>query len=203
MLSRIVKVCLLIFLITIFSACSLLLGIRDPELLSDQEILAEAEIQAITKSVYRLDTAYMDFLKSTYTTDSIAIKNHYQPLQALYFDNTGTLRSWHINCLVPGYPQLNWNHQNAFNSFPPYTTAIPDTLYTFQRVSKLFFPVRSEKTELLPDYTILIFWNKFMRKHSKNLVNTVKSNLALAPDSIKYNVIYINNDSFFECMYRK
>jgi hypothetical protein len=192
----------ILILISFLPACSLLVGIKDPVPLTDQEIIRHAEQMELPDPLFKLDTAYMDFLKAWYISDTLAIKNHYQPLQVLYFDKAGILQSWHINCLVPGFPELKWNHNGSFDVFPPHTAALPDTLYSLQRVSKLFLPVQSEKTESTPDYTVLVFWNAFMRKQSKILSGTVRTNLQLAPDSLRVNVIYINNDNFFSSWHR-
>ena len=56
---------------------------------------------------YELDTSYYAFLlshdKARYKEQ---INNHYQPLQALYFDKSGQLQSFQINCYAGGFPNL-------------------------------------------------------------------------------------------------
>lgn len=56
---------------------------------------------------YELDTSYISFLYSHDTSKyKSQIKNHYQPLQALYYDNSGHLQSFQVNCYAGGFPNL-------------------------------------------------------------------------------------------------
>jgi hypothetical protein len=84
------------------------------------------------EKTFRLDTNYIRYLFSFDTTRyADQIKNHYQPIQALYYDRNGQLVSFHINCYAStGIPDsdLNWNQQNAFASFVPRTVAPVDSI---------------------------------------------------------------------------
>ena len=71
------------------------------------------------EKTFRLDTNYTRYLFSFDTAKYAAeIQNHYQPLQATYYDNTGRLISFHTKCYasagIPDDSDLNWNQQSAF-----------------------------------------------------------------------------------------
>ena len=69
---------------------------------------------------YELDTAYFSYLFSLDTTKyKSQIKNHYQPLQALYYDNLGYLKSFQVNCYAGGFPNLKWDRNEIMTTFPP------------------------------------------------------------------------------------
>ena len=154
------------------------------------------------EKTFRLDTNYIRYLFSFDTTKyADQIKNHYQPLQALYYAKSGQLISFHINCYasdVPDKEDLNWNHKNAFASFVPKTVAPVDSILPLSR--HLSF-IRTFDNKLIDttgfsvfDYTIIIHWGKKWRpKDSKNLIKIVSDNVNLAVNK-RINVIYVNSD---------
>ena len=79
---------------------------------------------------YELDTAFTSFLFIQDTSIYKQLNNHFQPLQALYFDISGSLKSYQVNCYAGGFPNLNWNRQGIFNEFIPKQQAPIDSLLT-------------------------------------------------------------------------
>lgn len=95
----------------------------------ERRIFSATELESIRQEfrlpkdrTFMLDTNYIRYLfslsKSKY---NYQIKNHYQPVQATYYNKSGQLVSFHVNCSagagVADGEDLNWNQQNAFDSF--------------------------------------------------------------------------------------
>ena len=111
------------------------------------------------------------------------MNNHVQPLQALYFDRSGRLVSYHVNCYAGGFPNLKWNHDDAFSSFPPASVSPLDTLVSLQDLlPHVKTPAGETPTcQSSPvDYTVVVMWPVFMGRQSKRLIKTVKKNLESA-----------------------
>ena len=174
--------------------------------------LSEADLENFRKEfnlpkekTFRLDTNYFRYIFSLDTTKYAAeIHNHYQPLQATYYDNAGRLISFHINCYAsPGIPDdsdFNWNQQNAFASFVPRTVAPVDSILPLNKhlsFIKTFEYKPIDTTGFATfDYTVIVYWSKhyFGVKNSKNLIKIVSDNAALAGNK-KVNVIYVNSEN--------
>jgi hypothetical protein len=148
---------------------------------------------------YELDTAYASFLSSH---DKILykeeIKNHYQPLQALYFDREGKLRSFQINCNAGGSPNLAWDRDSILTTFPPKQQTKIDNLLSLDTQLTFLRPLtQSLKFNVADyDYIVIIYWNRFMDRQSKRLIHFIQTNSKLSKDR-KVKMIYANNDNFF------
>src|ERR1700733_5029721 len=109
--------CLTILAITflpLLNSCSKTMmgmyGMKNPKAVDDGKILQYSKIYGIPPGDnYELDSSYLTFLSSHDTTFKNQIKNHYQPLQALYFDKSKQLRSFQINCETGGMPNFKWD----------------------------------------------------------------------------------------------
>lgn len=154
---------------------------------------------------FRLDTNYILYLFSLDTAKyADEIQNHYQPLQATYYDNTGRLISFHINCYasagVPEGSAFNWNQQNAFASFVPRTVTPVDTILPLNKhlsFIKTFDYKPIDTTGFATfDYTVIVYWSKhyFGAQNCKNLIKIVSDNVTLA-GATKVNVIYVNSEN--------
>jgi hypothetical protein len=155
------------------------------------------------EKTFRLDTNYIRYL---FHFDTIRyadqIKNHYQPIQALYYDRNGQLVSFHINCYagidVPGKDDLNWNQENAFATFLPKSVAPFDSILPLMKHLSFIKTFDNKPIDTIGfsafDYTIIIHWGKRWRpKDSKNLIKIVSDNANLAFDK-KLNILYVNSD---------
>ena len=151
-----------------------------------------------------LDTTYLSYLFSLDTSRySDAIKNHYQPLQAAYYDNKGQLVSFHINCYagigVPDGQALNWNQSNAFDSFLPSSVAPLDSILPLNMALQFIKTIDNNPIDTTgfssQDFTILVYWNKTLFKQDAlNLIATVNENAAKA-NGKKIKILYVNNDN--------
>ena len=148
---------------------------------------------------YVLDSSYVTFLHSL---DSLRyqeqIKNHYQPLQALYYDQSGQLCSYQINCYAGGIPNLRWKRNHIMSVFPPAVQAPIDSILPLARHLQFLRPL-ANKTKISAgpfDTTIIVYWSLFMGRQSKRLIRTVQENSKLAFNK-NIKIIYVNNDNFF------
>lgn len=195
---------LIIFIALLFSSCSSVFtkiyGIKEVKYLNNEKINKYADKYNIPKECcFKLDTAFYTFLISFDTNlYKLQINNHYQPLQALYYNREGVLKSFQVNCYAGGFPNLNWNRNEIMASFPPKIQAPPDSLISLENLLKYAIPI-NEKSVLLnekTDYTVIVFWNKFMGRQSKRLIKSVQQNAKLASE-VSHKIIYINNDNLY------
>ncbi len=189
-----------------------LYGVKVPKTLDAGKIQRVAIRYGIQpEELFVLDTSYHEFLSTLPSVDSNCIeiqqnkyqcnirKNHFQPLQILYFDSSGMLVSYHLNCDIPGFPNLKWNYFGNFDVFLPKTTSYCDSLVRFENLIK-FLRMSNEQGAIegnftMDDYQIVVFWSKFMGRQSKREIRTVRENLDLNLDK-KVNVLFVNTDNF-------
>ena len=148
---------------------------------------------------YKLDTSYITFLASLDTTQyKEERKNHYQPLQALYFNQAGQLQSFQINCYAGGFPNLNWDRNEIFSTFPPQQQAPVDSILPLGTLLHYLQPLSQSKefTAEDLDYVVIVFWSRFMGRQSKRLIRFVQENANLGTD-LSTKIIYVNNDNLF------
>jgi len=151
-----------------------------------------------------LSTSYLPYLFSLDSAKfGLEIKNHYQPIQAAYYDKTGRLVSFHINCYAfnenNDTTTLEWNKKNAFDKFIPITSAPLDTIISLKKHLEFLktFQNHTVDTSVLAkyDYTVIVhFSNVFRPNDSKNLIELVKSNTRLAIGK-SVNIFYVNVDN--------
>jgi hypothetical protein len=194
---------LLISCFSLTSCSSIMLGtygIKSPHAVKEQTILSYAKKFNIPfEDTYVLDRSYSSYLPSTDTSlFKEQHKNHNQPLQALYYNNVGQLQSFHINCYAGGFPNLIWNKNGLFDIFPPEQQAPIDTFIDLKQQLKYFKPLSVTKTFAASnyDYVVIVFWNKFMNRQSKRLIQVVQENCKLSRDKM-VKLIYVNNDNMF------
>ena len=187
-------------------------GMKFPKTLDTTEIRHWAKKFNIPQDkVFVLDTNYMVFLKTLPVFDSARISdttkkwkykvrnNHAQPMQALYFDPSGKLVSYHVNCDFGGFPDLKFNAGGNFNVFVPVSTSYIFPEITFSLLQPWIRTLRNKPlpSQLYPvhDYTIVVFWCRFGGRQTKRFVRTIQDNLKLAGDT-KYSILYVNDDNF-------
>lgn len=148
---------------------------------------------------YELDTAYFSYLFSLDTAQfKQELKNHSQPLQALYYDNSGQLKSFQVNCYTGGFPNLRWDRDDIMTTFPPKQQAPIDSIVPLETHLKYLKPLSETKTIQTDnyDYIVIVHWNRFMGRQSKRLIRIVQDNSELVTDK-KVKIIYANTDNLF------
>lgn len=151
------------------------------------------------KDIYEIDTAYLSYLFSLDTAKyKSEIKNHLQPLQALYYDNRGHLKSFQVNCYAGGFPNLNWDRNEIMTTFPPKQQAKVDSIIDLAILMKYLKPIlQLGKANIgTYDYIVIVFWNRFMGRQSKRLIRFVQENKKLETVK-KVKILYANNDNIF------
>lgn len=204
------------FCLILFSSCSPILGlygVRNPKEISEKKIIRYSKRVAIPKdAIYELDTSYFPFLASlklsannSLNMDSMKIierknlvKNHYQPLQALYFNKSGKLESFQINCYAGGFPNLKWDRDSILSTFPPKIQAPLDTLLSESVIISFLKPfIDSTKIKTGDyDYLVYVFYSKFMGRQNKRFINFIQKNSQLSNEK-NIRVIYITMDNAY------
>jgi hypothetical protein len=148
---------------------------------------------------YEIDTTYFSFLFSLDTAlYKEQIKNHYQPLQALYHDKSGQLQSFQVNCYAGGFPNLKWERNKIMTTFPPQIQAPLDSIVPLETHLKYLKPLsRTTKFQAHNyEHIVIVHWNRFMGRQSKRLIRIVQENCKLVKDK-KVKIIYANTDNLF------
>lgn len=175
-------------------------GIKNTKTVDEQTIVRYAKKYNIpTADTYELDTAYFTYIFSIDTAQYKAqLKNHYQPLQALYYDNSGHLKSFQVNCYAGGFPNLKWDRNEIMTTFPPKEQAPIDSIVSLKTQMK-YLELLSQTEKISTDnydYIVIVYWNRFMGRQSKRLVRFVQDNSKLETDK-KVKIIYANTDNIF------
>ena len=185
----------------------LVLGLKDTPPATPARLAEDVQrYQVPPANVFVLDTSYLTFLRRQPEALHESVKNHAQPLQLLYFDQTGALESFHINCYAKfGFPHLNWNAGNRFGTFPPTTQTPPDSLLPFARLLPFLRtpagqPVPASRFAA-PRRRAVIFWSRTMGRQTKVLLHELEQNLRRAGSAEPVDVLYVNNDAFLGLLY--
>lgn len=199
---------ILIYLVILSSiltcSCSKLLyaivGLHETKKLSKQEIAQCALKNKIpVADNFELDSIYIRFINAIDTLRFASErKNHYQPLQALYYDQQGALKVFIVNCYARGFPNLKWNRGKIFDTFLPARQAPTDSILPLYEHLKYLKPLPGAQRFVYGqnEYIVLVHWNHFMGRQSRHLIEEVQKNMQLVGNH-KVRVIYVNNDNFF------
>lgn len=198
------------------SSCSPILtlyGVRNPKEISEKKITHYSKRLAIpNQAICELDTSYFSFLSSlklkindSLITDTLLrkelkkqVQNHYQPLQALYFNKKGILESFQINCYAGGFPNLNWDRDSILTTFPPKLQAPIDSILSESLLISFLKPMPNS-TDLKhrdDDYVVYVFYSKFMGRQNKRFIHFIQENSKLSNDK-HVRLIYINMDNAY------
>ncbi len=196
---------LILVLILGLTSCSSIIGLfygmKNLKKINENTIVRFSKKYDVSQTDnYELDTSYVSFLFSFDTTKyKEQVKNHYQPLQALYYDKKGQLISFQINCYAGGFPNLHWNRDNIMTTFPPQQQAPVDSIIPLDIQLKYLRPLSRTNSFSIKnyDYIIFVYWNIFMGRQSKRLIHSVQENCKLSGDK-KVKIIYVNTDNFFK-----
>lgn len=189
------------------------MGMREPQVLTEEEIRKEARKQNIPEegifvldnkygqlldSIEALDTFGLDSAKCCNPNDSIRpikliVKDHAQPIQAIYFKD-GQMISFHNNCNAPGM-RTNWTKWGYFESFPPQSAVQVDAIFDLDRMLKYIQPLSRNDYSTIDQsgYVVIVLWTRIFRSRSRRLVRAIQENLELAGDA-NVLVLYVNQD---------
>ena len=177
-----------------------IMGLKAPKALGPEGILVQGEAYGIPRSDgYEMDSSYFAVIGGLDTMRfKQEQKNLGQPLQVLYFDASGALISYHVNCSVGGFPNLKWNRFGDFNQFPAAKSIEMDTMIQLKNHLLHINPLNNAPFPDLRnyEYTVLVYWSTIMGRQNKRLVRLVQENVRLAKDK-KVMVIYVNSDNFW------
>ncbi|MEI6091639.1 MAG: hypothetical protein WCR42_14380 [bacterium] len=182
------------------------MGMRLPKPLNEKQIYKYAKKYDVPLTdCYDLDTNYVYSLKNIDTTRyKESRKSHIQPLQALYYYNTGYLQSFHINCYAQGWPDLKWDRDGILATFPPLQQAPIDSLLPLDSLIRYIKPLsKTVKFDVKDyDYIVVVFWNRWWVKNSERLIHFIQGNCKLTTNQ-KVKIIYVNNDNMFAYIVKK
>jgi hypothetical protein len=177
-----------------------LYGLKQPKPVSQQTLLRYARIYGIPEAdSYELDTAFASFLTRHEKAQPAAVKNHSQPLQALYYNQSGYPQAFLINCYADDrFPNIKWNPAGELNVFPPREQAPIDSLLSLdsQRHYLRPFPQTVIFDKHAWDEVVVVYWSRFMGRQSKRLIQAVQTNSRLAINQ-RVKILYVNNDAYF------
>lgn len=164
----------------------------------ENKITIAKEYKIPLEDWYDLNFSFYNYLLSLDKNEyRKLINDHLQPLQVMYFDKTGNNISYHINCYTGGFPNLKWNRDKSFNTFPPSTIVEPDTIVTLPLLlTHLDSNLNTNYNPLEYDFTVMIVWGDYMGRQAKRLIDLVQNNIKLADKNTKIKILYINNDKF-------
>jgi hypothetical protein len=198
------KIQYIAILFFMLQSCSPLLlktyGLKTIKPLTSEEIIRQGKKYKIPVSeAYELDSTYYTFIKSLDTNRlNQVIKDHFQPLQAIYYDKIGQMCSFHINCYCGGFPNLKWNRNGNFDVFLPKQQAPIDSVFTLEKQLSFVQPLAHHDTLNIKsfDYVIVVYWTRYMGRQSKRLIELVQKNARLT-NRERVKIIYVNSDNAF------
>lgn len=170
------------------------MGINPPQKMTLERINKCAKKRNMTGSLYYADSVYLKGVINKCAQDKRIMKNHLQPVQSIYFDDSGKMISYFINCYAnPTLVNLNWNEGNRFSAFPPKKMAPIDSMFTYAELVNLLQPVTKPVTENSSSIKVLVFWNKLFYRYSKSLIRQVRRNVEAKRD---VDIVYVNTDNY-------
>lgn len=180
-------------------------GVTTPRLLSQEQIsLKQKELGITDNDAFSLDKKYFYALQRKDTMQPLfgkkcspMISKYLQPLQVMYFDESGKLVSFHNNCYAGGFPILNWNHDGQFDTFVPATTiALTDTALNLYFLLPFLKQINNTGSFHKTKWTVIVFWCDFMLKQTKELIRTVRENASM-DNSNSTSIYYVNVDNCY------
>jgi len=215
----------IIILIPAFSSCGLLyrviLGVdTTPTWQTKRQIEKQSKkydiptqyslIQDTALYYHFVDSVYKDTLdaieisendSSTYYLHRNIYKDDAQPTQFRLYDSNGMGLFKIVNCYVDPPIPMDWNVDGCFNSFPP-TIDIKSLNHHYFDLDLLLHTSKTMEGNTLQmadlpkaDYYGVIVWNKFFKRPSKKLIQTIREYAENSEASIQ--LIYINNHNAF------
>lgn len=180
-------------------------GIREPQPLPLEQLpklAAQYGVPASSRSTV-LDTSFWRVIRRLKKQDPDVAKNHYQLLQAVYYDAAGRQQSFQINCYTGGFLNLQWNANGIMAHFPPAQQAPRDTALTLAEHLRYLRPLDARAIPAPADYTVVVHWSHFMTRQSRRLIQAVRQNVALAPTGTRVALVFVNTDDFYYRAYKR
>jgi hypothetical protein len=175
------------------------MGMKKPLSITEDELYGFG--RKWNMSIYFQQTLLPSYIDEIAKIDSVnpkLAKDLLQPIQAMYFDSSGRLISYHINCYAGGYPNLNWNRDGKFDVFPAKTQAPCDSLVTLSWLLPHLKPLEYPCVKMKDlDYTVVVFWSRWTGRQSRRLVEFVQKNMKLASKETRIQIMYVNTDEVF------
>lgn len=180
----------------LFSSCMMILGVKDVKHPTVPFIKKLTAKKKMSSNAYYIDSSYIRNIGKR-TSDKHILKNHLQPMQALYFNPEGRMVSYYINCYAnPSMlsTHLKWNENNTFGQFPPKGNAPLDSLLTFSDLYSMLIPIGPN--QLHPEnYKVVVFWSRTFDRHSRHLIKQIKRNNQLTQN---LDILYVNVDMYLK-----
>jgi len=173
-------------------------GMNKNKLYNNEEIERyEQKFNIPLEASYRLDTTYTALMETVKNASDQGY--YYQLLQVFYFDEKDSLVSYHVSCNTGGVPNLKWEYLDTlknknFDQFPPTTQTELNTPIGYKELITTIKQTKNTEQIENQKYKVIVFWNIFMGRQSKRLIQTVQKNITLTNESVK--VYYVNNDIF-------
>lgn len=175
------------------------MGMKNPRIITEDEMYTYG--RKWDMSIYYqqiLLPTYVDEVQKLDSLHPALAKNLLQPIQAMYFDSSGKLISYHINCYAGGYPNLNWNRNGNFDVFPAKTQAPCDSSITLSWILPHLKPLELPCVKIKDlNYTVVVFWSRWTGRQSRYLLEFVQKNLKLASKATRIQIMYVNTDEIF------
>jgi hypothetical protein len=196
----------LILLLLFLSSCSTIVtslyGLKSNKHRSVESIEKYSKKYKIpNQDLYVIDSSYISFIHDIDSSDWQLAKKHFQPLQALYFDHSGTLISFHNNCFAGGFPNLKWNRDGIFEKFVPKSQIAVDSLLNFEKQLQYLKTIKGDKLNpsnySSANYNVVVYWGVNWGRQSKRLIKYIKANCNLAKNE-SINILFANDDEFLE-----
>jgi len=197
-----VNACLLLLLL-LAASCNKILGgiygVRDVKDINTVQIQEIRKADALMSRYpgYYVDSSYVRSIYKTFKGDSITIKNLFQPMQAMYFNEAGQLVSYHINCNAGGFPNLKWNRNHAFDHFYPLTQTPCNSKLSPDFIYQNLKALQAEQTPQGKP-VIIVFWSYQVYKQSKRLMRLVKQNNDQYAADKSIRLIFVNTDLLYQ-----
>lgn len=200
------KTAIYLLLVVLFSSCNKLFmtayGIKNQQSIDVNRVIDLSKgFSELSIYQYYVDTQFNTLVNkynnglimsnfSSCSSNNTVAHNLKQPIQILVFGKNHQLYKHYTNCNAGGFPNLKWNNLDlAINN-------VSDTFDSLNLASILNYakPLQPSSAKLNDSYDkiIVVFWNHFMYRQSKNLLkylNKQKSDQEL--------YILINNDNYF------
>ncbi len=197
------KLWILFVWVIFLSGCKLIIGIGNYKNLKKSEIEKCAKRYKIPLTeVAEIDTVSYNSYLASFRNDKL--KNNFkQPFQVRVFDSNGKIILFIVNCTVGGFPKLGWNRCGSFDVFPPDKKCFSNVDTTLSLSTDLKHYRNTDGSEIKPEFfekqdvTIIIYWAKFMGRHSKRLIRMINDYKEKYKGK-KIAVLFVNDDNLYK-----